>query len=259
MPYKRESKARRRKTKLKQGLISTATEFHDQSPAQLLKNKRKPRDSGSWFVTYMKSIKRKHLYGHRCGKKRGGKDSNFEGDTKKVIKDDKNRNKQVKKVPKGAFEIDNERGTQLLFKRQNGETSSNYKARLRMENAKAILEEKKKNSTSNTRLKRKRYLKEQKLRRKNKKKQKRQRTNNSSDDEDNIYEKVKFGDRVKDIPKINERHKFQGGGNRKVITLLSDNNPSSSKNALDIGDRKSYSQMDELAKKVNFSYYARQL
>ena len=258
MPYKRESKARRRKTKLKQGLISTTTEFHNQSPAQLLKNKRKPRDSGSWFVNYMKSTKRKQLYGHRGGKKRGGKDSNFEGYTKKV-KVEKNRNKKVKKVPKDAFEIDNEGVAQSLFKRQDGETSRNYKARLRMENAKAILEEKKKNSTSNTRLKRKRYLEEQKLRKKTKKKQKRQRTNNSSDDEDNIYEKVKFGERVEDIPNINERHKFQGGGNRKVITLLSDNNPSSSKNAVDIGDRKSYSQMDELAKQVNSSYFARQL
>ena len=69
MPYKRESKARRRKTKLKQGLINTTTEFHNQSPNELSKNsKRKPRDSGSWFVNYMKSTKRKQLYGHRGGR-----------------------------------------------------------------------------------------------------------------------------------------------------------------------------------------------
>ena len=85
MPYKRESKARRRKTKLKQGLINTTTEFHNQSPNELSKNgKRKPRDSGSWFVNYMKSTKRKQLYGHRGGRKRGGKDSNFEGYKKKI-------------------------------------------------------------------------------------------------------------------------------------------------------------------------------
>ena len=43
MPYKRESKARRRKTKLTQGLINTTTEFHNQSPNELSKNgKRKP-------------------------------------------------------------------------------------------------------------------------------------------------------------------------------------------------------------------------
>ena len=270
MPYKRESKARRRKTKLKQGLINTTTEFHNQSPNELSKNsKRKPRDSGSWFVNYMKSTKRKQLYGHRGGRKRGGKDSNFEGYKKK----DKNNNKfdknkkKMKNIPKDAFDMDNNNSSsssiknkemQSQFKRQKGESSRDYKVRMRKENAKAILEEKKKNTNTNSKLKRKRYLEEQKIRKKMNKKRKQQRNNNSSDDEDNIYEKVKFGERVEDIPNLNTQHRFQGGGKRKVVTLLN-SNAMSSADGLDIGDRKSYSQMDELAKQVHSSYFARQL
>ena len=94
MPYKRESKARRRKTKLKQGLINTTTEAHNQSPSQIHSGRRKPR-SRVVVLKLLKSTKQKQLYGRRGGRKRGGKDSNFEGYRKR---DGNKRNKtSVKK------------------------------------------------------------------------------------------------------------------------------------------------------------------
>ena len=264
MPYKRESKARRRKTKLKQGLINTTTEAHNQSPSQIHSGRRKPRDPGSWFASFLKSTKQKQLYGRRGGRKRGGKDSNFEGYRKRD--GNKRSNSSVKKKPPkkdvfelghGALDAKQESANdedQASLRRRKGESARDYTLRMRKENAKAILEERKKNTKTNTKLKRKRFLEAQKLRKKNNKKRKRQRKGDSSEDEDNIYEKIKFGERVEDIPNLRRHPPAPGRKKKKVVTLLDDDNA-----GLDIGDRKSYSQMEELAKRVNTSYFARQL
>ncbi len=215
MPQK-ASKARRRKKKLKQGLIDPNTPNHNQSPDNFGNTKKKSRESNSWFVNFMKKSNRKlERRGRRDKKKeKSGTDSNelFILPTKQ---------KKKKKLPRGRSLDPNARKANISkgevtesMRRKPGESMGEYNLRIKKENQQAILDENRAHSMSKTKLRRKQFLAEQKKRKTLK------RARADSSDEESRYETVKFGDRNERPPELNKRHKYQGGGDRRVVTLV---------------------------------------
>ena len=217
MPQK-ASKARRRKKKLKQGLIDPNTPEHNRSPEQHGAGGKKSRQSNSWFVNFMKKSNRKQeRRGRSKPKPQGGGDG---GDGRDLFalpakKKRKKKHTRGRSLDPSSYKNGEDKGKETdSLKRRPGESNREYNLRLKKENQQAILEENRSHSASKTKLRRKQFLSEQKQRKK------RKRTHADSSDEEGMYESVKFGDRNERPPDLNKRHKYQGGGDRRVVTLV---------------------------------------
>jgi len=203
----RASKARRRGTKYKQGLVNPNTEGHNQAPA-LFNGKRKPRESGSWFVKFVQSTKKKQATHGRP------KEKQIEGDVFNLVP---TRADKIQTTKKSA---ESKGGVDLSLKRQEGESYKDYTLRLRQTNQRAIIEETGKASFSKSREKRKKFLTEQKQR----KKRKRMGSTDSSDDEQ-VYEQIKFGERSERPPELQSQLRRNSSNcssfeTKRVVTLL---------------------------------------